>query len=59
MVATVWSFAVGPIELVPRVNVAIRWLDGWRIVVGSTAVPGIPEVVRAFIAGDATALTSD
>lgn len=52
-----WSFVVGPSELIPRVSVAeAADLD---VVVGSSDVPALPEVLAAFFASSPQALATE
>lgn len=50
MARTVWSFVVGPVEVVPTSNTSDTWAGNWGITVGSTAMLGLPGVVREFLA---------
>jgi hypothetical protein len=48
----VWSFVVGPAEVVPRRGVSLlTWADH-RIALGAMSVLDLPEVLAAFLKGD-------
>ena len=48
----VWSFVVGPEEIVPRVSVARDLEAEMSIVLGSTSVSGLPVVLERFLLGE-------
>lgn len=52
----VWSFVVGPADVVPETNVALGLHDGLGVVLGSTAPAMVGDVVAAFLAGEPTDL---
>lgn len=53
MAEQVWSFIVGPEEIVPTTSVSEAFLEASDVVVGSTAVPLLAEVVGEFLAAAA------
>jgi len=54
---TVWSFVVGPHEVVPMTSVALGLRDQLGVVMGSTSPIRIGDVVSAFLADDPLAAT--
>lgn len=48
----VWSFVVGPREIVPSTNVATTYHDQLGVVLGSTSPERVADVVSAFLAGE-------
>lgn len=53
----VWSFVIGPQEVVPSTNVALGLYDSLGVVLGSTSPLHINDLVSAFLADDPSALT--
>lgn len=49
----VWSFIVGPQEIIPIANIATEQRDSMGVVLGSVAAPSLHWVVTGFLAGDA------
>jgi hypothetical protein len=54
--AAVWSFVVGPHDVVPDTNVAAQLVDPLGVVLGSTAPGRIGDVVSAFLGNDPDSL---
>lgn len=52
----VWSFVVGPQEIVPQTSAATALFEPMGLVLGSTAPGMIGDVVAAFLARDPTVL---
>ena len=52
----VWSFVVGPADVVPETNVALGLRDDLGVVLGSTAPEKVGDVVAAFLADEPTDL---
>ena len=48
----VWSFIVGPEEVVPATSRSDSFLDESNVVVGSTSVPNLADLVAEFLVGD-------
>ena len=48
---TVWSFIVGPAEVVPVKNVSQDLASEWGITLGSLAVPDLAGLVNNFVSG--------
>lgn len=53
----VWSFIVGPIDIVPETSVSTGLRDELQVVLGSTAPQMIGDVVAAFLADEPTDLS--
>ena len=53
----VWSFVVGPEEIVPHVSIARDLENEMSIVLGSTSVTGLSQVLEMFLYGDAEEIT--
>lgn len=48
----VWSFIVGPQEIIPVANIATEQRDSIGVVLGSVSAPSLHSVVTGFLAGD-------
>ena len=48
----VWSFIVGPQEIIPVANIATEQRDSVGVVLGSVSAPSLHSVVTGFLAGD-------
>ena len=48
----VWSFIVGPQEIVPVANIATEQRDSMGVVLGSISAPSLHSVLTGFLAGD-------
>jgi hypothetical protein len=46
---TVWSFIVGPSEIIPSTNTSNALADDWNITLGSTTVVDLPTVLGDFL----------
>lgn len=56
LAAEVWSFVIGPPEIVPEVSVAVGMQQQRGVILGSTPPARINDVVGAFLAGEPTDL---
>ncbi len=48
----VWSFIVGPQEIIPVANIATEQRDSMGVVLGSVSAPSLQSVVTGFLAED-------
>lgn len=48
----VWSFIVGPQEIIPVANVATEQRDSMGVVLGSVCAPSLHSVISGFLVGD-------
>ena len=52
LASEVWSFVVGPSDIVPAISVAVRMHEQLGVVLGSTPPSTIGDVVSAFLSGE-------
>jgi len=57
LTAEVWSLAVGPQEFVAGTSITMLPAEALGVVLGSTCVPGVRGVVRAFLSRDPALLS--
>jgi len=49
----VWSFIVGPQEIIPATNIATEQLESTGVVLGSVSAPSLHSVITGFLVGNA------